>query len=629
MKPSLQAAERMLRRRGRHLAAGAVGAAVMVACIGWGARVLLGHAVLGGTAAHPHIDLLLLSACIVVLTLLGAAYALARRGLANDMAALRRLAEQDRRAERRLRTSEARLRAVFEQTAVGIALHAVDGMTVRRVDVNAAFCRMLGVSRETLMAQAPGAAVHPDDAPRSRETLRQLLAGEVPAVVLEQRYLHSSGRHVWMRVSASIAHGDDDGARYVVSVLEDVSQARFAQLELERARSRELAIGARIQQALLVSRSQADVPGVWLGTFNQASQGIDGDFVEVIRHGPLCVDVVSGDVMGKGVNAALIGAAVKMQISRTLAELLTRRAEQGARGPLPTPSEIVADVHRAMTPMLQELDAFVTMSYVRIDAARGLLTWVGCGHEEPLLARADGGVEALANQHPPLGVVDGQHYEQASTRLDEGDGLLLHSDGVSDARMPGGERVGRDRLREAFARAASRHGTPAAVVQVLRRELLADAEVEDDLTMVFARVPPRGQRRLELPRNAAAIAAVRGAVQKMALQEGVGGTEVDLFEVAVVEAFTNVVRHASGVPDRAPVELLLAPSRGTLAVELVYAADAYVPPSELPGTRLEDLPEGGFGLSIIQRSCDRVDYRMSSGICTTRLELWHEVAWVA
>lgn len=90
------------------------------------------------------------------------------------------------------------------------------------------------------------------------------------------------------------------------------------------------------------------------------------------------------DVMGKGVNAALMGAAVKMPLRRSLIELTTSAIVSGR---LPQPAEVVRSMHREVSPHFQALEAFVTLCYLRIDMRTNTVTWVGCGHEEAYWGR--------------------------------------------------------------------------------------------------------------------------------------------------------------------------------------------------------------------------------------------------
>jgi PAS domain S-box-containing protein len=517
--------------------------------------------------------------------------------------------------EAALRDSEARARATFEQAAVGVLQQDFDRRLVR---VNQTLCQMLGYTRDELLALRVDDIVHPADFAAATEGIRALVAGEVSQLASDRRYRRKDGSYVWTRLTASPARDERGRPVYLIGIVQDISARRRAEQELEGARQRELQIGTRIQQSLLVAAAPRHTPGLWLSSFSQASQGIDGDFVELIQPGEGLLDLIAGDVMGKGVNAALMGAAVKMQFSRSLVELMTSTSR---RSGLPQPAEILASVDRAITPHLQALDAFVTLCYLRIDLRAGTLTWVGCGHEESVLLRSDGQIEVLHNQQPPLGVLGGAEFTQQVLHTRQGDALLLHSDGLSDAVMAGGERLGHDRVRALFRRLARVHPTPGAVLHLLRRELLAQAVARDDLTLLVARLgegdPPA--QRVELMPRLAAVAELRQFVEAAALATPLRDAEAGLFTVAVVEAFTNIVRHATGGLPDAPVEVLARSGAGGLTVELVYLGDAYEPSGEVADTQFDEYPEGGFGLQIMRGACDEVVHLHDSGVNTIRL----------
>jgi len=517
--------------------------------------------------------------------------------------------------EAALRDSEARARATFDQAAVGVLQQGVDRRFLR---VNQALCDLLGYTPDEFLALDADRLIHPEDIAEGLTGMRRLFAGEMTSFALEKRYRHKDGHYIWIRVTSSIARDGQGQPLYMIGIVEDIGARRLAQQDLAAARARELQIGSRIQQSLLVADVPRHTPGLWLSSYSQASQGIDGDFVELIQPGDGQFDLIAGDVMGKGVNAALMGAAVKMQFSRSLVELMTSRSRTPG---LPQPAEILQAVDRAMTPHLQALDAFVTLCYLRIDLRAGTLTWVGCGHEEAVLLRTDGQIEVLFNQQPPLGVLSGAEFTQQVVHTRPGDALLLHSDGVSDAVLAGGERVGHDRVRALFARLASAHATPAAVLHLLRRELLAKAAVHDDLTLLVARLGADDvqAQRIELRPHAAAIAELRQFVEATAAASPLGETETGLFTVAVVEAFTNIVRHAEGGLPDAPVEVLAWAGAEGLKVELVYIGDAYRSSGEVPDTQFDEYPEGGFGLQIMHGACDEVAYFHDGGVNTVRL----------
>ncbi len=80
------------------------------------------------------------------------------------------------------------------------------------------------------------------------------------------------------------------------------------------ALQKELKIGARIHEKLLMDDVPKDIPGVVIDAISLPSKEIDGDFFEFYRQSDSVFDLNIGDVMGKGLAAALVGTAVKTQI---------------------------------------------------------------------------------------------------------------------------------------------------------------------------------------------------------------------------------------------------------------------------------------------------------------------------
>jgi anti-sigma regulatory factor (Ser/Thr protein kinase) len=115
------------------------------------------------------------------------------------------------------------------------------------------------------------------------------------------------------------------------------------------------------------------------------------------------------------------------------------------------------------------------------------------------------------------------------------------------------------------------------------------------------------------------IRPFREFVTHQALQNGMSEADTAMFEVASVEVFTNIVRHAKGLMAGAPVEMLTSCVRHEFVLDVSYLGEAYTPPEELCETNFDVFPEGGFGLTIIRSACDRVEYLHHKGVNTVRM----------
>jgi anti-sigma regulatory factor (Ser/Thr protein kinase) len=239
-----------------------------------------------------------------------------------------------------------------------------------------------------------------------------------------------------------------------------------------------------------------------------------------------------------------------------------------------------------------------------------------------MLLRADGSLRLLANQHPPLGVLDEDSFQQDTVDIDPDQALFMCSDGAVDALLPDGTRMGREQIMALVTELLQYIHTPAALLHKLRQRLQElGAVFKDDLTMALAMRtlgdPLRSRR--ELPARLEAIYDVRGLVEYRARQAGLGEEEVALFVVACVEAFTNVVRHGQGRPPDAPIELVVSINDDVLVVELVHLGDAFDAPEPTPLAEFDDYPEGGFGMFIMHSATDKVEHLHDRGINTVRL----------
>ena len=139
------------------------------------------------------------------------------------------------RAERKLRESEERFRGVFEQAPFGMCVSGLDG---RFIQVNAAFCRMIGYSERELLSKRWADVTHPDDLGLSLQMKQDLSQNPFACPEAEKRYIDSSGRLVWVRIRVSVMR-DSAGnpSQYVVHV-EDITERKQAERALRESEDR-------------------------------------------------------------------------------------------------------------------------------------------------------------------------------------------------------------------------------------------------------------------------------------------------------------------------------------------------------------------------------------------------------
>ncbi|HXA43754.1 MAG TPA: EAL domain-containing protein [Candidatus Solibacter sp.] len=138
--------------------------------------------------------------------------------------------DEQARTARELAESQERFRRVFEEGAVGMAIIDLD---YRFIDVNEALCQMLGYLREEMLALTVKDVSHPDDYDVAADLFQRALAGEIPSYRVEKRYIKKTGEHVWVQLSSSLVHDEQGQALYAIGVLQDVTERRRAEQELQ------------------------------------------------------------------------------------------------------------------------------------------------------------------------------------------------------------------------------------------------------------------------------------------------------------------------------------------------------------------------------------------------------------
>ncbi len=134
-------------------------------------------------------------------------------------------------AEEALRSSEARFRAMFEGTAIGIAQVGLDGRVTR---ANPALLRMLDYSREGLEGKHFGDFTHPEDLLADVRLYGELISGSRDHYALEKRYLRRDGTALWAHLTVSLVRDNQGQPRFAIGMVEDVTERKQSEEALKR-----------------------------------------------------------------------------------------------------------------------------------------------------------------------------------------------------------------------------------------------------------------------------------------------------------------------------------------------------------------------------------------------------------
>lgn len=248
---------------------------------------------------------------------------------------------------------------------------------------------------------------------------------------------------------------------------DELLAARQAQARIEG----ELETARRLQLSMLKERQFSLGTKGELAAYLNPARSVGGDLFDYVVTSEEKLLLCLGDVSDKGTGAALF-------MVKTLT--LFRAFSQSER----RPERLLERINESLCQQNDEF-MFVTLTCCLLDAASGEFSWASGGHEPLLKFGGDGCRYIPQDTGPALGLMEDAQYPLHTDRLGPGEGLLLYSDGITEAQKSDGVEFGEERLREQLDEAGS-----LAPDQVCERlvdrvdKFLEGAEQFDDMAIL-------------------------------------------------------------------------------------------------------------------------------------------------
>ena len=380
----------------------------------------------------------------------------------------------------------------------------------------------------------------------------------------------------------------------------------------------ELAVAREIQLQLL--------PGIFPAVPNrkefdiyaslEPAREVGGDFYDFffIDRNSLCI--VIGDVSGKGVPAALFMAMTKTMI-KAAARLMVE------------PEYILADVNREIARNNPSL-TFVTVFLGVLDLNSGGLTYTCAGHNPQLFIGQRGNTVLLGDaQCPAIGLDDAFQYRQATAQLRHKDGLLLFTDGVTEAQNDKNRLFTQESLMNTVALTAD--VTPKERVMAILsqiREFTGSRPLDDDMTLLALTYfsPNRisdTHKTIVLMNDIREMSRIIDAITHIADSVSCPPVVVHDVTLAMEEIFSNIVFYGFGDDLDHHITLHLFIEGDALILTLQDEGIPFNPLNVQIGPRdkpLEERDKGGMGITLAKNLMDQMEYRRERGKNILRME---------
>ncbi len=253
-----------------------------------------------------------------------------------------------------------------------------------------------------------------------------------------------------------------------------VCLGHYTEEELRQLES-ELELSQIVQRALLPQRVPS-IAGFDIAAFSRPAQIVTGDYFDFLQFEDGTHGFVVADVSGHGVSAGMLMGSLQ-----TIFHTLTPGTD--------SPVEVLQRINRLYIHNIN-FTTFVTAFFGWLDPQTGTLSYANAGHNPPLLYRpSTNGTAWLKPTGAAIGLMEDYRLQLENVQLQEGDTLLLYTDGIIEALNPqGNEQFGYDRLAEIVQQS---DGLPANELTQKIRQAVNDfthgSLLADDITLVVCK----------------------------------------------------------------------------------------------------------------------------------------------
>jgi sigma-B regulation protein RsbU (phosphoserine phosphatase) len=245
---------------------------------------------------------------------------------------------------------------------------------------------------------------------------------------------------------------------------------------LERADlEREAGIASQIQKTLHPKRLP-ELPEVGFGAFFNATKGVCGDYYDIILARRDRIAILIADVAGKGIQSSMV-----MIMLRSIIHLVTNTTKSAGT--------ILDWVNKGITGKI-DMDHYATLSFVSYCPSDHTLEYASAGHQPMLLWHDDTKtLETVRQKTDPIGVERSSVYSDLKLTVQNGDIIILFTDGLIETLNPEGRQYGIENLSKIIS--ANSGMTAKELATEVKHNIQAftgSASIHDDQTLVIMKI---------------------------------------------------------------------------------------------------------------------------------------------
>jgi phosphoserine phosphatase RsbU/P len=372
----------------------------------------------------------------------------------------------------------------------------------------------------------------------------------------------------------------------------------------------ELKIANEIQTKLL-PEVIPQLIGASIGAISVPAREIGGDYYDFFELENGHIGICIADIVGKGVPAGLYMAMLKSILHTHLMGISS-------------PKEALEKINLLLfrDPVIQK---FVPLFYAIFNPNEKTLVYANAGHEPAVLFRNDHH-QQLDTEGFPLGALAESRYEEKTITLNDGDTLLLFTDGFIESRNDKGLRFDVDQVQSLVTQTPNISST--AFLEKLYAQLkqhLDPIEASDDVTVVSLRINTSATAREESPLRIKKIRVtsakrfvkrIRLETESIATEMGFSDEDIFNLKLAINEAQANVIEHAYFGSEKGDILFEFRIFSDRLEVIIKDFGPGMGSKTIKGEDHLDELEGSGLGVYLIKTMMDNVKYNRTSKVGT-------------
>jgi phosphoserine phosphatase RsbU/P len=394
------------------------------------------------------------------------------------------------RVARALQRTEEKYRSIFENSVEGIFQSTPDG---QYLSANNALAKIYGYGNaEELvdnLTEINQLYVQGD----RRDDFVELIQAYDRVTEFESEVYQRDRTVIWISESARAVRDPNGEILYYEGVVQDISDRKRAEEDLAQANvkivglakklqkenlrmSSELEVTRRLQSLILPKLEELNnLDGIEVAGFMEPANEVGGDYYDVLQHNGK-IKIAIGDVTGHGLESGLLMVMVQAAVRTLMVSDQTNAVT------------FMDVLNRTVYGNVQRMQSDKNLSLALIDYADGKLFLSG-QHEVVILVRAGGVIERIdtIDLGFPIGLEEdiSRFVHHVQIDLKSGDGIVLYTDGITEAENYKAELYGLNRLCEVVSAnwQTSADSIKLAVIEDLRSHI-GNHRIYDDITLV-------------------------------------------------------------------------------------------------------------------------------------------------